>query len=303
MSLTEEEISNYISTFINHDVKVEFDDAEKFINCMEQLEKKVEARVSRRKFHDYAVLRLKEYGVDDMKLISTGIGYPLRFFDYCPFPKVKECINIVLQSFNALDQGVALDFMAHYGVMYAGDTDRYEGAYFWLNKEYLYKSTAEERRWFFENFYVGKTHINFLLESDTVAVFDYIGFNKKNLISKYALAMPYCGFIERNPLKYYHDYCNIHKVIDMLSVKTDDDWMSLQLAPGKDDYLAIETFMEKHDFDMYTKLMMENDLITMSQYENLSDFDFGELHQFVIKFRWDDKNTFSIKVYTEEFLR
>lgn len=167
----------------------------------------------------------------------------------------------------------------------------------------FYRSTIQEREIIYNNFYIGKTHINFLLEIDAVAVFDYIGFNKKNLITKYAIAMPYLAFNKRKPLQHYHDYCNIDKVIDMLSVKKDDDWMSLQLTPGIDDYLAIETFMERSDFESYTKFMVDNELITMSQYENLCDFDFGELHQFVIKFRWDNKDTFSIKVYTEEFLK
>lgn len=305
MNFSEQDISEFVNILTKNKLKIEFEKKEDFLNGMEQLAKRASKKIFIEKFYDTAVLKLREYDVSSLTLISTGIGYPYRFFDYCPIPNIKDCIDIILKSFGEVAHGVALDFMGNFGIMYSGDdkNGKYEGAYFWLNKDAFNRATLQEKKYFYDCFYVPQKHTNFLMETDDISVFDYIGFNKKNLITKYAIAMPYQSFISKNPKKYYGDYCNFDKVFSMLEVKEPDDWMSLQISASYPDYVAFETFMEKHQFDDYVNKMAELELITDKTKENLFNFDFGNLHQFVIKFRWDSKEKFSIKVYTEEFLK
>lgn len=305
MDFSEKDISEFVSILSRNKIKIEFEDKEDFLKGMEQIARKASKKVSLENFHKTALLKLKEYDVSNLTLISTGVGYPYRFFDYCPIPNIKDCIDIILKIFNEVCEGIALNFMGNYGIMYSGDdkNQKYEGAYFWINKEIFNRATLDEKRYFFECFYVPKKHIDFIFESDQVSVFDYIGFNKKNLITKYAIAMPYQSFVSKNPEIHYGDYCNFDKVFSMLKVKKPDDWMSLQISASEPSYLAFETFMEKHEFNDYVDKMLELGLITEDTRKNLFEFDFGNLHQFVVKFRWDNKDKFSIKVYTEEFLK
>jgi len=305
MNFSDKDISEFIDILSKNKIKIEFEEKDSFLHGMEKLARRASKKIFLENFYNTAVLRLREYDVSNLTLISTGIGYPYRFFDYCPIPNIKNCIDIILKTFGEVCQGVSLDFMGNYGIMYSGDNKdgKYEGAYFWISKDAFNRSTVEERRYFFNCFYVPENHTNFLCESDSVTVFDYIGFNKKNLITKYAIAMPYKSFISKNPKKYYGEYCNFDKVFSLLKIKEDEDWMSLQISASYPEYVAFETFMKKHQFHDYVTNMQELGLISDEIKQNMFDFDFGDLHQFVIKFRWDNKNKFSIKVYTEEFLK
>lgn len=302
---SENEIEDIIRIFALNKVKIEFETKDQIIKTVNSVGKQINKISSTKHFENTRLIKLLEYDMADMHVISNGIGYPLRFVDHCPIKNIKECIDNVLIIFSDFD-GIILDFMSNFGMIFAKDKEKeYEGCYFWINREIFLNVTTETKPNFLERLFVDPNHSAFICAVDDYEVLlDYIGFNAINDISKYAFIMPVESFFARNPEKFYGDFKNFDKVIKVIEKQRKFSGISFQLAPIAAEYMAIEVPVDLHELQNYLNHMIDIDLIDQETYDRVWNFkyDVDANSHYMIKFRWYGKQKFQIKIYTEKYL-
>lgn len=302
---SERDIEEIIKIFALNKIKIEFESKEQIVKACNLVGTQLNKIVTNKKFDDTKLIKLLEYDMEDMHVISNGVGYPLRFVDYCPIKNIKECIDNVLIIFSDFD-GIILDFMSNFGIIYSKDQEKeYEGCYFWVNREIFFSVTTDTKPYFLERLFVAPNHTEFLCAIDDYEILlDYIGFNAVNDISKYAFIMPVESFFARNPLKFYDKFKNFDKVIQVIEKQRKYSGISFQLAPLASEYMAIEVPVDLYELKNYLNYMISIDLISQETYDRVLNFkyDVDANSHYMIKFRWYGVEKFQIKIYTEKYL-
>ena len=269
---------------------------EDIINPSEKLKENVKESI----WIDTCTVKGEEYNItDDMKLVTSGYGYPYKFHDFCPRDNVSKCSDIV--NYVLRDLGVAgsiFDYNSEYGLAYEGDGsgEKYQGLYFWLNETILDRTTKEQRELFFTSLGIDNTHVNFICD-DYTAGFEYIGFNHENKVVKYGVKFLSTEYLLKNPQIYYKDYSRMDDVISCLNkIKTENN-ITMQFVPGRPESIAIETQILKDSYKKTIDEMVSNNLVTRSQREMLQEIPTEKWHHMIFKYKWDVKDKFEVKVY------
>jgi hypothetical protein len=251
-----------------------------------------------------SILRSSEYEVtDDMKLVSVGYGYQYKYHEYCPVKNVRDCNKITNYIFNDIGlSDCVFDYNSEYGLIYSGDDETYEGLYFWLNQTILDRTTIEQKRAFFQFLYVDNTHIDFMCSLDSDLRFNYIGFNDKNLVVKYAVKFPREDFLERNPKKIYRSYSKIDDVIKCIEDSNEKTNITMQFVPDNSDAIAIESEVSVAQYQSEVKLLIFNNIICEAQGNTLLEMPIKKYSHTMFKYKWDTKDNLQVKVYYIEDL-
>jgi len=251
-----------------------------------------------------SILRSSEYEVtDNMRLVSVGHGYAYKYHEYCPVKNVAECSKITNLIFGDLSLSECVfDYNSEYGLIYSGDDETYEGLYFWLNQTILDRTTIEQKRLFFEYLYVDKTHIDFMCSLDSDLRFNYIGFNDKNLVVKYAVKFPREDFLERNPRETYENYTKIDDVIKCIEDSNEITNITMQFVPGLPDAIAMESEVSMTQYESEVKLLIFNNIICEAQGNRLLEMPREKYSHAMFKYKWDTTDNLQVKVYFIEDL-
>lgn len=251
-----------------------------------------------------SILRSSEYEVtDNMRLVSVGHGYAYKYHEYCPVKNVAECSKIANLIFGDLSLSECVfDYNSEYGLIYSGDDETYEGLYFWLNQTILDRTTIEQKRLFFEYLYVDKTHIDFMCSLDSDLRFNYIGFNDKNLVVKYAVKFPREDFLERNPRETYENYTKIDDVIKCIEDSNEITNITMQFVPGLPDAIAMESEVSMTHYESEVKLLIFNNIICEAQGNRLLEMPREKYSHAMFKYKWDTTDNLQVKVYFIEDL-
>ena len=251
-----------------------------------------------------SILRSSEYEVtDNMRLVSVGHGYQYKYHEYCPVKNVAECSKITNLIFGELDiSECVFDYNSEYGLIYSGDDETYEGLYFWLNQTILDRTTIEQKRLFFEYLHVDKTHIDFMCSLDSDLRFNYIGFNDKNLVVKYAVKFPREEFLERNPRETYENYTKIDDVIKCIEDSNEITNITMQFVPGLQDAIAMESEVSMTHYESEVKLLIFNNIICEAQGNRLLEMPTEKYSHAMFKYKWDTTDNLQVKVYFIEDL-
>lgn len=300
ISYDEKDISDILNIFAKNEVKLEFTTKDQLIQTIVGVAKRVEKIALHSRFFNTRVVKLLEYDVEDMHVISTGIGYPIRFFDYCPYDNVFAQIDTILEMFSFYKSPV-LDFMTNFGVMYRGNSEeKYEGSYFWVNQNIMRDVLESDWEKFLTLLQLTTNHIDFICQNYSDVVLAYIGFDSKNKLSKCAFGIPTSNFFNRNPKKYYQNYVLIDGVLDLLSDIPDIEGISLQLSPNDSKYFSLEEDVYIENFNTRLKQIRDRDIIDEETYQRILNYQFPDTTHFIFKYRWSDENSFNFKVYTEK---
>ena len=251
-----------------------------------------------------SILRSSEYEVtDNMRLVSVGHGYAYKYHEYCPVKNVEECSKITNLIFGDLELSECVfDYNSEYGLIYSGDDETYEGLYFWVNQTFLDRTTIEQKRMFFEYLHVDKTHIDFMCGLDAELRFNYIGFNDKNLVVKYAVKFPREDFLERNPRATYEDYTKIDDVIKCIEDSNEITNITMQFVPGLPDAIAMESEVSMTHYESEVKLLIFNNIICEAQGNRLLEMPTEKYSHAMFKYKWDTIDNLQVKVYFIEDL-
>lgn len=253
-----------------------------------------------------SILKSSEYEVtDDMKLVSTGYGYEYKFHEYCPLKNVKECRNITNRIFNDVGLGdCVFGYNSEYGLIYAGDGGNkvYEGLYFWINQTIIDRTSLNEKRLFFEFLRVNQIHIDFMCSVDTELRFNYIGFNNKNLVVKYAVSFSREDFLSREARRYYSEYSKIDAVITCIENSIEKTNITMQFVPGKPDEIAVESQVSIANYNSEVEQLISRNIIDKSQGKKLLEMPLAKYHHVMFKYKWSVKDNLQVKVYFIEDL-
>jgi len=298
----EKDVTDIINIFSTHGVSIEFRYKKQLLDAILKVAKRIEKIALTSRFKKTRVVKLLEYDVTDMKVISTGIGYPIRFFDYCPEKNaVTKQINVLIEMFSFY-RAPAIDFMANFGMMYSGDAEtNWEGNYYWVNQEIMGDIIPSDRRKFLELLEITENHTNFICDNYQTTVLGYVGFDTKTNLVKCAFGVPTQSFLIRNPSKYYSDYTHINDVIELISDIPDEEGISLQLSCRDADYFAIEEdIYDVVSFQSRLKQIYDKNIIDNETYERILNFSFPDTTHYIFKYRWSNSNNFQLKIYTEK---
>ena len=251
-----------------------------------------------------SILRSSEYEVtDNMRLVSVGHGYQYKYHEYCPVKNVAECSKITNLIFGELELSECVfDYNSEYGLIYSGDDETYEGLYFWVNQTFLDRTTIEQKRMFFEYLYVDDIHIDFMCSLDAELRFNYIGFNDKNLVVKYAVKFPREDFLKRNPRETYKDYSKIDDVIKCIEYSSEMTNVTMQFVPGLPDAIAMESEVSMTRYESEVKLLIFNNIICEAQGNRLLEMPTEKYSHVMFKYKWDTTDNLQVKVYFIEDL-
>jgi hypothetical protein len=308
---TEQDISDIINIFSSNGVRIEFKNKEQLIHTIKQVAKRTEKIALTSRFNDTRHIKLLEYDIEDMNIISTGIAYPIRFFDMCPQNQIKTHIDELLKLFDFYN-GCILDFMGNIGLMYEGNSEtKYEGSYVWMFHNIMYNVLPESWEDFLSVLNVPQNHLNFICIHKKDLILDYTGMNSKNVISKYAFVTKSSLFLERNPRDYYSNYHRINQVINCIEEQNAIEkiyGISMQISPVDSDFFALEYSIKEPDddydnFHYYIDCLEKHGLIDNDLSEKIKNYVFPDHNRMIIKYRWSNQNEFKIKLYVEEFLK
>lgn len=251
-----------------------------------------------------SILRSSEYEVtDNMRLVSVGHGYQYKYHEYCPVKNVADCSKITNLIFGDLELSECVfDYNSEYGLIYSGDDETYEGLYFWVNQTFLDRTTIEQKRMFFEYLHVDDIHIDFMCSLDAELRFNYIGFNDKNLVVKYAVKFPREDFLERNPRETYENYTKIDDVIKCIEDSNEITNITMQFVPGLPDAIAMESEISMTHYESEVKLLIFNNIICEAQGNRLLEMPREKYSHAMFKYKWDTKDNLQVKVYFIEDL-
>lgn len=302
------EIAQINEIFNKHNVTLSFDELNNYSKAIEEIAPIISKSYSRyTQFLESIIsnskwVKLVEYDTQDMSIISNGIGYPPAFIDFCPIKQVKEGVTLVKELLSDYAE-VKLETIANYGLMFSGNQQKkYEGCYYWINKDIFPDLSEELKNTFLQNLSVSKKHTDFILSlSENETILDYVGYNKHNLKSKYSFVMPTEVFLKRNPKQCYADLINIIDACEVISKERTYNAISFQLCPDSEDYLALEIPLETYELNDYIWEMFDRKIIDEKILDNLMNYDFKPSSNFhyIVKFRWD-KDKFQVKIYSEE---
>ena len=252
-------------------------------------------------------IKLFEYDIQNMHVISNGVICPIRSFDTCPQSQIKTHIHEILKLFDFYG-GCILDFMGYMCLMYEGSTEqKYEGSHLTMNQDIMYNIPFEEWRNFLSILNIPEKHSNFICMEKNGFVLDYTAMNSSKITSKFAFATDPSRFLEKSPEKYYSDYCEISEVTSCISQQIADGKLdanvSIQVSPIDDDYFAIEYSIKKFDdsrnFRYFIDDFAKYKFVNIETSEMLRKYDFSTCDRIVIKYRWAAKDKFQIKLYAE----
>ena len=305
-----DELQNYLNAIHqiapvmhkSYDRYLKFIDSKNNIQSIKDLEEKIKLD----KFNRSCLIKSSEYEVgDDIQLVTTGYGYQYRFVDCCPRNNVVNCSDIITSLFNeiGISDGI-FDLLSEYGLMYSGDgSDKlYEGLYLWINQSILDRRNLEEKRFIFNSLFIDDRHIDFLCGTDSNIRLNYIGFNKNNLIVKYAVKFPREEFFLANPEFHYKDYFKLTDVVLFMQESVQDTDVAIQFVPGKSESIAIESEVSKDNYSTEIRRLISNNIISESQGEKLLNMNMEKCHHTMIKYKWDSKDSLQVKVYLIEDL-
>jgi hypothetical protein len=273
-------------------------------------ESDVQKNVLAPKFDENREMRIFEYDIEDMHIISNGGIYPIRSFDACPQFQIKTHIHETLKLFDFY-KGCILDFMGYMCLMYEGSTEqKYEGSHLTMNQDIMYNIPFENWPNFLGILNIPEKHSNFICAEKNGFVLDYSAMNSDEIICKFAFATDPFLFLQKSPEKYYSDYCKISEVVACISEQIADGKLdanvSIQVSPIDADYFAIEysikKFDDKRNFRYFIDDIMKHELIDTKTSEMIKKYDFSKCDRVVLKYRWAAKDKFKVKLYVEQFL-
>lgn len=251
-----------------------------------------------------SILKSSEYEVTaDMKLVSTGYGYQYKYHEYCPVKNVSECNRITNKIFNGIGlSDCVFDYNSEYGLIYAGNSKVYEGMYFWINQTILDRTSLQEKRYFFDSLRVDFRHTNFICSLDSDIRFNYIGFDDKNRVVKYAVKFPREDFLERNPRVTYKNYSKIDEVIKCIEDSNEETNITMQFVPGKPNSIAMESEVSILNYPTEVNQLVSNNIINDYQGEKLLQMSLQKCSHTMFKYKWDKTENLQVKVYLIEDL-
>lgn len=302
---SQEHIEKILNVLSKNDIKIEFEDPLSLIKSLQEI-----GQISLKKETEIAFFKSKrlillEFDVAKKEIISSGIAYPCSTMNYCPYPEVREQLQIILELFSFHPRHV-VDLFGVYGVMYAGqDTNKVEGFYYWVDRGILYDLVEHSWNDILEVFDMPPETIGFLKKETDNMHLDYIGFDMKNIIRKMAFATTKEWFLYREPEKFYSDYKNINSIVELINnyFPSSEHWTSLQYCPQNPKYFAVELSLDPNYIHNFAKTMYEYGIIDEIEYNNYNEMTIpAEYQMSIVKFRWDDENNFCVKLYLEEFL-
>lgn len=300
-----EYIENILNIFSENKIKMEFEDLYDLIKTVEQVGKLSLKKESEVSFFKSKRLILLEFNVEKKEILSTGIAYPCTTINYCPYPQVREQLNLIYEAFKFHPRHI-VDLFGIYGVMYTGnDTNLVEGFYYWVDRGILYDIQLDYWDDILSMFNISQKNINFLKKENENMNLDYIGFDLYNNIQKTAFATNKEWFFYRDPYSQFSEYIKINPVLDLLADFFDDDdlWISLQFSPSNQSFFAIEFSLHPSRIKDFSEKMFEYAIIDETEYFNFINMNIPKEYQVsIIKFRWNNEEEFCVKFYLEEFL-
>lgn len=308
----EKEILNINNILSESGVTFSFEDIQNYISALEKISPVIyQSYVRYAQFLKSTISKsgwqeLIEYDINDMTIISNGVGYPSKFINYCPFSQVKEGIILINDVFSEYECDI-LDNNANYGIMFRGDEqNRYEGCYYWINKDLFSNSTIDMRKTIIKKLKIPTNHAKFIrLFDDEDIILSYVGFSKLNRINKYSFMIPSVDFESKNPKEYYSQFKNISFVCEIIQKDRLLDAVSIQLAPESDRYFALEIALDKTEILNYLQYLVDYKLLDNNKLSIVANFvakkDYSNQVTYILKFRWDGEN-FKIKLYSEDLL-
>jgi len=302
---TQEHIEQILNVLAKNDIKIEFEEPINLIKSLQEIGQISLKKESEIAFFKSKRLILLEFDVAKKEIISSGIAYPCSTMNYCPYPEVRDQLEIILELFSFHPRHI-VDLFGVYGVMYAGqDTSKVEGFYYWIDRGILYDLVDHSWDDILSVFDMPPETIGFLKKENDNMHLDYIGFDMKNIIRKVAFATTKEWFLYREPEKFYSVYKHIDSIINLIKdyFSSKEHWTSLQYCPQNPKYFAIELSLDPTFIHEFAETTYKYGIIDQNEYNNYMEMNIPKEYQMsIVKFRWDDEDTFCVKLYLEEFL-
>jgi hypothetical protein len=186
--------------------------------------------------------------------------------------------------------------------MYAEqDLSRPASFYYTIENEVFFDIDPKSWNTMFCYLNLGEKNAEFLAKETDNLFLRYIGFDKKNRIDKLGFHTLYEFFSDREPLKYYSNYKNFENIFYTIKNITDNDLLSLQYSPIFSEYLGVEISVEPNQITPVAKKLYDNFIMTEEQYNNITEMNISDkFRNSVLKFRWENENTFDIKFYLQK---
>ena len=241
-----------------------------------------------------------EFDVLNKKMLSKGHAYNNSTLNMCDYVEVIDHLQKIVEIFSFYP-GAFIDYFGDYMIMTSADDNKLEKIYYWLNNTILFDIAEESWSDFLSIFNLSQKNINFLKLDTTYTILSYLGFNADGSTDNIGFSVSIDKFFDRNPQNEYSRYIGIENVIKTIGDMGNIPNLGLQYSTTNQSYFAIELFLENiEQLNNLYQLMYKNCVICEEEYKNFIDMNTSsDYKRYIIKFRWQNQNTFTTKLYLE----
>lgn len=298
------DIKKIIDILEKNKIKLEFQNPENFVKALEELQEELTNQKFEEIFYSTCDGVLYEFDIKNKKLISSGVFYPLSTKDFTPYRQVPLHLEVISKIFSFYERNL-LNLYDNYCVMYREqDLTKPVAYYYTVEREVFYDIDPQSWTSMFSYLNLNENNSRFLSKETDNLYLRYVGFDDKNRLDKLGFHTLYEFFKIRNPLEHYSKYKNFENLFYILKQIADQELISLQYSAEFSDYLGIEIRVPPEKIKYVSKTLYDNKIFCEKRYSNLVEMNIPEKYtNSVMKFRWQDENTFDVKFYLQKHLQ
>jgi hypothetical protein len=295
------DIKKVLEILEKNQVRLEFESPENFVKTVEELKEYLLNEKLDEIFYSTCDGVLYEFDISHKKLISSGVFYPLSTKDFTPYKQVPFHLDVISKIFSFYERNL-LNLYDTYCVMYKEqDLTKPAAFYYTIEKEVFFDIDPNSWKTMFSYLNLNEKNTEFLANETDNLFLRYIGFNKENQIDKLGFHTLYEYFCVREPLNFYSNYKKFEQVFYTIKEIARQELISLQYSSIKSDYFGVEIALEREEVKPAMKKLYDATILTDEQYNNIVEMNISEDYSnSVLKFRWENENTFDIKFYLQK---
>lgn len=296
------EVAKINQIFSKNNVKLTFDKFSDYFKSLEELVAEISKCSIRHHLENYYFSVSREYDIKKLKCLTETKYYLYSTVIFQTTDKINMHLNALRESFYYFPSGL-FDIDSAYGIASKVEYQAVEGFYYKLTNGNLPALTDEFFEYMMEFFQIQDNNLiglKRLRQTPELLELNYISIDYSDNISKLGFATPLSNFVKANFSEIFDGYVRLKEFCKSLEKLDQEIGVGLQFSVDNPSFLSLEIKISKENLDNYLNIFEDNGMFTADEKRYIYNIiDSDKASEYTIKFRWSDKNKYTVKWYNE----